>query len=231
MIWKLTAIVFLAATSLCAADFWQQKKYTQWTDKEVRQVLNNSPWARPVSIRISGSNLPSAAGRGRRGPGTAGITDASMTGLGSSDSGGSGEMEKSVMAVVCWRTALPVKQATARLRFGNEVEASPDAARLLNREESNYVITITGLPPTALRAKPDAIKSGTFLKVKGKDPIPVTDVRAERDQNRINLYLIFPRTPIELSDQEVEVEMKAGIIDIHRKFKLKEMVVDGKLQM
>jgi hypothetical protein len=246
---KTLALFFLAALWLGAADFWQKKKYTDWTPKEAQQMVKDSPWARPVSVRLDtgGRNTGSGGGRGGkggggggRGGGGGGIMDASsgsasdpMRGGGGGGGGGmAGEGDPSIMAVVRWHSALPVKQAVARIRFGDEAATAPEAAKMLAREETSYVVGIANLPPMAMRAKPDQIKSTAFLKVKGKEPIAAADVRAERDQaNRVNVYLVFPRTPIEVSDQEVEVTVKLATIEIHRKFKLKDMVFDGKLRL
>ena len=54
-----------AGTLLQAEDFWEKKKYAEWTDKEVRQMLTNSPWARRVEIPL-GSAMSGGGGRGGR---------------------------------------------------------------------------------------------------------------------------------------------------------------------
>jgi len=87
-----------------------------------------------------------------------------------------------------------------------------------------------------LRIKPDQLKAGAQLRIKDKPPIQAVDLKAGRDENRINLYLMFPRqqdgTPvIVLEDKEVEVLLKAGPLDIRRKFRLKDMIFEGKLEI
>ena len=44
--------VLVAGTLVQAEDFWEKKKYAEWTDKEVRQMVTNSPWARRVEIPL-----------------------------------------------------------------------------------------------------------------------------------------------------------------------------------
>jgi hypothetical protein len=44
----------LGAIALTAADFWQSKKFTEWSDKEVQKILRDSPWARPGEVRLEG---------------------------------------------------------------------------------------------------------------------------------------------------------------------------------
>jgi hypothetical protein len=43
---------------------------------------------------------------------------------------------------------------------------------------------------------------------------------------------IFPRTdPITLDDKEVELDLKLGTMEAKRKFNLKDMVYNGKLEL
>ncbi len=50
---RILAVSLLFAGGVCtllAADFWQTKKFTEWSDKEVLKILADSPWAEKVSI-------------------------------------------------------------------------------------------------------------------------------------------------------------------------------------
>jgi hypothetical protein len=42
--WILAVCGILLAGTLLAADFWTKKPYSQWKEKECRQLLQNSPW-------------------------------------------------------------------------------------------------------------------------------------------------------------------------------------------
>jgi hypothetical protein len=80
------------------------------------------------------------------------------------------------------------------------------------------------------------MKSDALLKIKGRSPIEAEDVKADRDQRGANLYLFFPKTQpgshlITPEDNEVEVRVKLGSTEIRRKFRLKDMVFDGKLEI
>ena len=141
-----------------------------------------------------------------------------------------------VTAIVRWHTALPIKQAAARSRYGDEAATSPDAAKMLARQEQQYVVGIAGLPGRLVRGKPEQLRSSAFLKVKGQPPLQAADVKGDREQDRANLYLFFPRGQagshvITLDDQEVEVLLKLPSLEIKRKFRLKEMVYEGKLEI
>jgi len=247
----LVMLGFTAAAAL-AGEFWEQKKFSEWTEKEVRKMLSDSPWARPVEVRLDvGGGMSGGGGGRRRGGGGGGFSDASvgagMGGGGGEESGMGGSMGRgggiagpesvpTVTVHVRWRTALPVKQALVRARFGDEAGTSPEAAKLLAAQENAYIVEIAGLPAPLVRAKLDQLKAGAQLRLKGKPPIQAVDVKAGREQNRVNLFLIFPKgqqgSPvIALEDKEVEVFLKAGPLDIRRKFRLKDMIFDGKLEI
>ena len=249
-LFTLFLVLGLGAWALGAAEFWERKKFSEWTEKEVRKMLNDSPWARPVEIRVDAMGGARAGGGGgrRRGGGGGGGFDASAGSMGGADEGMGGGMGRggggmpmpeavpTITVYVRWRTALPVKQALVRARFGDEAATSPDAAKFLSAQETHHIIEIAGVPMPMLRIKPDQLKAGAQLRIKDKPPIQAVDLKAGRDENRINLYLIFPRqqdgTPvIVLEDKEVEVLLKAGPLDIRRKFRLKDMIFEGKLEI
>jgi hypothetical protein len=137
--------------------------------------------------------------------------------------------------ILRWHSALPLKQAIAVMRYGAEVGTSPDAKQMLARVESHYVLGISGLPPQMARMNPDALKSGVALKRKNKELITPEDIKADRDQStgRLNLYVFFPRggAPLAAEEGDLEVVVKAGALDFKRKFNLKKMVFDGKLEI
>ena len=44
----------VVGAALAAADFWDEKDFTTWSDKEVEKMLSDSPWSRRVTIAIRG---------------------------------------------------------------------------------------------------------------------------------------------------------------------------------
>ncbi len=51
--WLLLVLVLSAAPSAAAQEFWEKKDFTQWTEKECRRLLEDSPWARQFTISTS----------------------------------------------------------------------------------------------------------------------------------------------------------------------------------
>ena len=243
-------VLSLGVATLWAADFWQKTKFTEWSDKDAQKMLRDSPWARPVEIRLGGGGGGGGSkGGGRGGRGGGGEMSAAPSasddfgggggggGRGGRGGGGGGGMPESTpgqILIVRWHTAMPVRQAVARMRFGQEAGTSPEAVKLLQPEEKRYVVGIAGLPPQlVMRMKPAELKSRAMLKLKGKDPIQAIDVLADKGERGANVYLVFSRTdnPITLEDNDVEVILKLASVEIKRRFRLKDMVFEGKLEL
>ena len=78
----------------------------------------------------------------------------------------------------------------------------------------------------------DRLKETTTLKRKNKEPIRPEVVELSNQEESVTLFVGFPRTdPIVLEDKNVEFEMKLGPMTVKRKFKLKDMLFDGKLEL
>ena len=63
------ASIFAVAVSLLAESFWQEKPYTQWSQKEVDQILKDSPWAAEITVSPEAIFNAMRAAGGRRGGG------------------------------------------------------------------------------------------------------------------------------------------------------------------
>ena len=261
---KSVLCVVLAASwsvaSLGAADFWETKAYTEWSAKEIHRVLNKSPWAQSVTIGMIGSSERGGFGGPRRGGGLGG--PGAGGGFGDPDGGGSpggdggaygsggggrgrrgggyggpegGMGLPSITAVVRWFSAIPVKQAAVKLRYGDEAGTAAAGLSYLERDEPNYVVSVAGLPGRMagfLQRVPEQVKQNTSLRRKGKAPIAPGDLQITMQKQKTDLYFVFPKTdPITLDDKDVEFLMKTRQLEIKRKFKLKKMVFHGDLSL
>src|SRR5512143_1506815 len=79
---QLALFAALAPAVLWAADVWEAKPFEEWTDKDLRKVVNNSPWARPTRAVLGGAAL-SAPGAGAQ----PAINDASSNETGANRAG------------------------------------------------------------------------------------------------------------------------------------------------
>jgi hypothetical protein len=229
---KFAAAFFIFAFCLAAADFWQARPYTEWSDKDLQKMITNSPWARSFSP-------PAPAG----GPGDAGASSPLSEGGGRVRGGGGvfpgpAPVDSSAAPTIYarWQSALPVKQAVVRLKYGAEATTSPEAKQLLDRVEVNYEIVVSGPLKSMLRGDTDTLKialmESSSLTSKGKGPVKPSDVQIALSQDSNNMVIRFPRTTaFTADDKEVEFETKFGDLVLKYRFRLKDMVFNGKLEM
>ena len=216
----------LACAALVAADFWEEKDFTAWSEKEVEKMLTDSPWSKKVTI-VLGSLREEAGGRFTGG-------GAGPTG----DCGGGGQFQavRRATVTVTWSSALPIKQALLRREIGIDARIPPDRQQLLTQDEPFYFVAVVGLPPpfASLAAMVDAVKAETMLKRKNQEPITPEEVRIFGDgaEQSVRIMFRFPKTDaITLDDKDVEFITKLGDTDVKKKFKLKDMIFGDQLAL
>lgn len=250
---RLAAVAVFFAVSLWAADFWQSKPFTEWSDKDVQKILQNSPWSKVLNVSMSAPPMPTGGnGRRNRNPGnmseldgpavapaTTGLEEPGRAGTsgrgtsGAEDFGGSSA--PSLTVTIRWQSSLAIKQALMRFKYGNEAGTSQEAKKMLEAPEPNYVLEVSGLPKTLLPGSAEAVKKALLdqsgLLVKGRDPIKPVEVITRIDKT-IDAYIAFPRTqPLTVDDKDVEFLTKLNSTTLRQRFHLKDMMLAGKLEL
>jgi hypothetical protein len=228
---KIAGLLFLFAFCLLAADFWQ-KPYTEWADKDLQKMIANSPWAHTVSVSTGGPIVP-LDGSGDRSKGGGGGRGGGQGG-GSADAPIPGTREPEIVAR--WQSALPIRQAFVRLKYGAEADKSDGAKKYLEKEQTSYELVLSGPLQQFLRGKPeDIVKSlgeVTFLSTKEKGAVKPTSIEVGKPGPSMDVLIAFPRSmPYTTDDKEVEFSTKLGTTKVSIKFRLKDMVYSGKLEM
>jgi hypothetical protein len=241
---RILPLLSILGISLWAADFWQSKPYTEWSDKEVQKILSNSPWSKEVVVSLgaagSGSGKGSRKGGGGGGGGDTGFDGPAM-GSGGNGAGGRGVQEvgggtpssgtSGMTLVVSWRTALPLRQAIAKQKHPDDAATSPEAKKLIEEPQKWYIIVVSGLPARMGRGgaeMKEMLLKNTSLNIKGKEPIVPEDLQS----SGTSAIFLFPKTvAIDMDDKEVEFSTKLGQQIVKTRFKLKEMVFNGKLDL
>ena len=114
-----------------------------------------------------------------------------------------------------WQTALPVKQAMVKRKYGAEAGISPEAKALLDRVEQFYVLTLTGVPGSLLAATQGDQKAAlldiTMLTVTGKPPLKAVEVQTTMGRGGGTVSFLFPKTTtFTAEDKELEFTSKFG---------------------
>jgi hypothetical protein len=231
----------IVASVALAEDFWVKKEYMQWSDDEVKKILTDSPWAKDITISAPmaalGGGAPARAaaesdssdvesgGGGRRGRGGRG-----GGGLGADGGGG---REALVTLTISWRSAQPLRKAIVRSRLGAAAAVPPEAEQLVKNDDANYVIFVTGVPAGMARALQNpALLEKSTIRAGKKPPIVAKSMDVQAHQRSVDVIYVFPKTPsIAEDDKDVEVVLKLGQIEAKKKFNLKEMVYNGKLEL
>lgn len=217
----------LAGAALVAADFWDEKDFTTWSDKEVEKMLTDSPWAKEVRVPISG---PRGGGNAVRGGGLG------LGGGGGSRgrSGDFGAAPRRMSLTVSWRTALPIKQGFVRTETGPDARIEPQHQEFLEQDEQFYVVAVSGLPAQfeQMAQDPDGLVAETLLKLDKRDPLLPEGTEVFREGELVTIVWFFSRTvPITLDDKDVEFITTLGPNDFKKKFKLKDMEFGGELTL
>ena len=233
----LTAL--LVASAALGEDFWIKKEYMQWTDEEVKKLMTNSPWAKDVTV-----SAPVAAlgGRGQRSAKESGDPDDENTGgggrgrgrgRGGGGGGGGGAVEALLTLNVSWRSALPLRKAIVRSRLGVAAAVPPEAQQLITKDQEDYVIVVSGVPVGMSSTIRNPIVLGkSTLKVGKNAPVAPKGVDFQTRTQSVDVIFIFPKSqPIAADEKEAEVILKLDQIEAKRKFNLKDMVYNGKLEL
>jgi hypothetical protein len=166
--------------------------------------------------------------------------------------GGGGEMgpmaTPTIPFTIRWVSAAPIKEAFVRARMGKEADTSPQAKEYLERPEPHYVIAVIGPPrrgPQPGGAQKEGeqqrkgpseemkekIKAVTLLHRKGKPDLHPDVVEVVEGAGQTMVFRFARTNEIELDDKEIEFATKMGAMEIKRKFKLKDMVWNGRLAL
>ena len=208
----MSGIVLLAGAVLAAADFWEETEFTAWSDKDVEQMMNDSPWAKRLTVRFPRTPRESRGGRfGGFRPGTS---------------------TPQTRRVIQWQSAQPIRQAMVRGRIEQGGTVDPEAQVFLDQSSPGYVVVVTGLPGQFGRLTPEALMAEARLERKGKSPIVPAQAQPQRAERGVTIVYIFPKDDaIVLEDKEVEFITEVGDVTIKKKFTLEDMVFNDQLEL
>jgi hypothetical protein len=252
---QLTRRIFIA--SICSAasampKSWDEQEFPSWTPEFVDRILTDSPWARqstlwfelePVqrlqSSRFAQIGWPGGIGLPGKGiPGTRWPTG--RTGNGSPGTswpgGGASSVRTEIYLTTRWSSALPIRRALALQDFGREGLNSEKAPELLNSDPTEYILEIAGFPTTVIRqgAKRFAAEllDSARLLAPGRTPVRANASHVPEYGMHLLATLRFPRfESLEPNDGTIQLIAQSGNLNIRERFKLKEMLYGGKLEL
>ncbi len=245
----------VAGTVLSAADFWEERDFTTWTEEDIVKMLADSPWAKEVGVRTgkltASTTAKDAAEAGNdqatlhkaqagavntendygQGPGglRSNIGDGRLT-------RGAGRQANALALNIAWRSALPFKQAVVRKALaeegiGGDARIPAEQQQFLDQAEDYYVVSISGFPArSGAWFREDALMASTSLVRKNARPLFPENIEVFLYNGSLSMLIYFSKDdPITLADKDVEFISTVVDIEIKKKFKLKDMVFGGEL--
>jgi len=218
-------------------DFWVKKEYTQWTDEEVRRIMTNSPWSKETTVNAPAGQFGGGGGPAR----SAAPVDVENTGGGGrrgGRGGGGGDASSTptqaqITLTVSWRSALPLRRAVVKSRIGASTEVPEDLRQSLSKEPEGYIVVVSGVPAVMARMIQDPVRlNRSSLKVGKRAPIVPKSVDFQTRTQSVDVFFVFPKSePITLEEKEAELDLLLGPMEAKKKFTLKDMMYNGKLEM
>ncbi|HLF84354.1 MAG TPA: hypothetical protein VI837_09290 [Blastocatellia bacterium] len=230
-----TFALVLVSTICSVAVFaqWNKKPYTEWSEKEAQKMLDDSPWGQTQTF----SDTSQAFDTGRRADsGQSRVADVSHTNF-----------------RIRFLSATPVRQAFSRIIELKQKEAMSDqlAAQLKafvtpggfpdfvvisvnvdSREQRAQLQQATVLLQTRTTAE---LKNNTYLLVKGGQRVFIQEFQTPK-RDGLGAKFIFPRM-VEgkpyITEASGEVQFYSELskdYTLNMRFKVKEMMFDGKLE-
>jgi hypothetical protein len=227
---------FAAAMAWAGGDPWKSKPFQQWDEKDVKKVLNDSPWSRIVSVPA-----PWASGDSEGGPGPALANasqdhspDGGIMGTAGAGKPPAAPTVKEAQFIVRWASSRVVREAALRgAVLGGHLkqeEADKQAAQPLEI----YQVLIAGPDMKPFQAADDkAFLEKTFLVLKkSKQRIPAASIEYQRGPDGKTVQAVafsFPKKAasgeptIPADEKSVEIFCSVGGANIRVSFEIPKM--------
>jgi hypothetical protein len=234
----LLVVVLFLVLPLAVSAQWEKKTYTEWTDKEAQKVLNDSPWGKTqvFTSNVSMFRGPTSGRQGQSTSATSSNTDNATH----------------VNFRIRFLSAKPIREALTRMVEVKQKqpvsgELAAHLKSLVDTEFNDYIIITVSCDSQQvgsnvqeaiglLRTRGTAeLKNSTFLEVKGGKRLFLQEYQAPREDG-IGARFIFPRLVdgkpfITPESEEIHfVTELSSSYRLDRRYKLKDMMYDGKLE-
>ena len=244
-----SALILFAASVSAQKD----KPWTEWTEKDATKVLTDSAWSQTQKEM---SDVAPSSGTSGSAVTTAGENKSNINAMGdagrNSESGANvGQKNGSLTAYysVAFLTAKPVRQAFVRILELKTPNTPPDKVAerrtFIDRDFGDNVVVTVVLEGTNKGAKDsamkeiaavnaDSLKTTAYLERKDGKRVVLSDYRPPV-QDGLGAKFIFPRTLdgqpfLDANSGELRVNIQIGKTKLNRRFKVAEMMYDGKLE-
>jgi len=245
-----SAIILFAASASAQKD----KPWTEWTEKDATKMLTDSAWSQTQKEMTDAAPSSGTSGSAVT---TAAENKSAINAMGdaakNTETGANVGQRSGSLAInyyVAFLTAKPVRQAFVRMIELKTPNTPPDKVAerrtFVDRDFSEYVIVTLKLEGTDKKklapamqllsgADVNALKDTTYRERKDGKRLALMDYRAPSPESFGAARFIFPRNLdgkpfIDSTSGEVRVYIELGKAKVVRRFKVADMMYDGKLE-
>jgi hypothetical protein len=250
-------LILCSALLLCAVTAAAQKEnttkpWTEWSEKEAMKVLADSAWSQTQkeltdSTGSSGPTITSAAQNGNSANMV--MSDGAKANSESGMSVGQKNVTLNLFYNLSFLSAKPVRAATIRLaELKNPdvpAERKAEMRTFIDRDFGDYIVVTLKMDGTDKKrlapinqsltaSNMDTFKDIVYLERKDGKRVGLAQYRAP-GPDHLGAKFVFPRTLegkpfLDANSGEVRVYMEINKTKLSRKFKVAEMMYDGKLE-
>jgi hypothetical protein len=214
----LLAVVPAAVSA--SQEWWNETKPSDWTDAEIRQLLNQSPWAKVGSISDTTKRGSLGAPAAQGGAGIGVSRRGARTAASTRDAEPGSAPQLTWKVTVRWDSALPVREVLHRGAAGEQPQ--------------EYILNVFGEVPGVDPASGfAALKDNTTLEHKG-DQVKLNRIElapGDGVSEPGTLFYFSRLLALKLEDKEAIFTTKLGPLKVKCKFTLKDMLYRGKLEL
>jgi len=237
----LSAVLLIAAPTSAQ----KEKPWTEWTEKEAAKVLNDSAWGQTQTELAEAPEPTSVQAVTQT---TAARRDDQRIPAANSVESGESKTRASINYRVRFLSAKPVRAAFVRMieLQGATPERVAELRTFVDRSFADYIVISLAIDGTDRKrlgpsmqeintAEEATLQKTAYLERKDGVRLFLTNFRAP-SQDGLGAKFVFPRIVdgkpfIEAGTGEVKFVLEIGkTIKINRKFKVAEMMYDGKLE-
>jgi hypothetical protein len=169
----LTAVLALAAIVWAGGDPWKTKPFDQWTEKDVQDVLQNSPWSK-ANIQAQGAWHPDGTTQMSGSVGIAGSgSDTSNRSEGATpDQLGGAEKNASAAAAqavytIFWWSSRTIRAASSRRAVLKGTMTQADADKAVATPPDDYMILVQGTNMVIFQQRGEqAFQNAAYIQLK-----------------------------------------------------------------
>lgn len=230
-----------------SASAQKTKPWTEWSAKDAEKVLNDSAWGQTMTEGGGTDAQPSSTSAITS---TTAARESSVRSASAAKNVESGEQRESASLHYRVRllSAKPIRAAFVRMieLQGAPPEKVAQLRTFVDRDFGDYIVVTITMDGNDRKKKEmaateistidaEALKTTTYLERKDGKRVSLLDYRAPT-QDGLGAKFVFPRTMegkpfIEADSGEVRFATQAGkAVKITRRFKVSEMMFDGKLE-